>query len=41
LSDDVYAEFLERYRALLLEELEDERPYFFPFKRILFWARRG
>jgi trans-aconitate 2-methyltransferase len=36
---DLYAEFLERYRERLLAALEDTRPYFYPFKRILFRAR--
>ncbi|HKP86549.1 MAG TPA: methyltransferase domain-containing protein [Blastocatellia bacterium] len=36
---DIYALFLDRYRERLLDSLEDTRPYFFPFKRILFWAR--
>lgn len=41
LTEERYEEFVERYRALLLDELGVQRPYFFPFKRILFWARRG
>jgi trans-aconitate 2-methyltransferase len=36
----LFARFLERYRARLLPQLEDTRPFFYPFKRILFWARR-
>jgi trans-aconitate 2-methyltransferase len=39
LPPDLYARFFERYRERLLDSLEDARPYFFPFKRILFWAR--
>jgi trans-aconitate 2-methyltransferase len=35
-----YEVFVERYRARLVEELGDQRPYFYPFKRILCWARR-
>lgn len=35
-----FAEFLDRYRARLLPALRDARPYFYPFKRILLWARR-
>lgn len=35
-----YERFVERYRARLLETLGDERPYFYPFKRILLWGRR-
>jgi len=40
LPDVLYAQFVERYRARLLPRLADTRPYFFPFKRILLWARR-
>jgi trans-aconitate 2-methyltransferase len=29
-----------RYREALRARLPDERPFFFPFRRILFWARR-
>lgn len=36
----LYARFLERYRKLLFSVLRNERPYFYPFKRILFWALR-
>ena len=32
--------FLERYRAALVARLEDARPFFYPFKRILVWGRR-
>jgi trans-aconitate 2-methyltransferase len=39
LSDDVYDELVERYRARLVAELGDHRPYFYAFKRILFWAK--
>ena len=34
-----YDEFVARYRAALLDELGDERPYFYTFKRILFRGR--
>jgi trans-aconitate 2-methyltransferase len=40
LPADLYARFLERYRERLLPRLEDTRPHFFPFKRILLWAAR-
>jgi len=33
--------FLERYRERLLPRLADTRPFFYPFKRLLLWARRG
>lgn len=35
----LYGEFLESYRARLMVQLRDERPFFFPFQRILFWGR--
>jgi trans-aconitate 2-methyltransferase len=40
LPPDLMGAFLERYRERLLPLLEDTRPYFYPFKRILFWAIR-
>ncbi len=40
LAPDTYEEFLAAYRARLVSELGDERPFFYPFKRILFRARR-
>jgi trans-aconitate 2-methyltransferase len=33
--------FVARYREKLLPELEDERPYLYPFKRVLLWGRTG
>jgi len=38
MPSDLYPPFLERYRQRLLLQLEDRRPYFYAFKRILFWA---
>ena len=32
--------FLERYRERLMSQLPDTRPFFYPFRRILFWAAR-
>ena len=32
--------FVDAYRARLLERLDDARPFFFPFKRILCWGKR-
>lgn len=32
--------FLERYRERLMPQLPDTRPFFYPFRRILFWAAR-
>jgi trans-aconitate 2-methyltransferase len=39
LPPDVYDAFLEAYRRRLMPRLEASHPYFYPFKRILFWAR--
>jgi trans-aconitate 2-methyltransferase len=39
LPPDLWEDFLAGFRAQLLPQLEDARPYFFPFKRILLWAR--
>lgn len=33
--------FLSRYQERLFEVLPDERPFFFPFPRILLWGRAG
>jgi trans-aconitate 2-methyltransferase len=41
LAPEVYARFLERYREALLPKLPDERPFLYPFKRVLVWGRRG
>jgi trans-aconitate 2-methyltransferase len=38
---DAYERFLDEYRRRLLAELGDVAPYFYPFKRILFWAEKG
>jgi trans-aconitate 2-methyltransferase len=40
LPPPLFHQFLERYRKVLLKILSDQRPYFYPFKRILFWAVR-
>jgi trans-aconitate 2-methyltransferase len=39
-SSDDYAEFLREFRERLFGILPDERPFLYPFKRILFWADR-
>jgi trans-aconitate 2-methyltransferase len=41
LPEPVYERFLARYRELLAAELPDQRPFPFPFKRVLLWGRRG
>ena len=40
LPAELFDEFLGRYRERLLRRLDDERPYRYPFKRILFRAER-
>lgn len=35
---DLWPRFLERYRERLMPQLEDTRPFFYPFRRILFRA---
>jgi trans-aconitate 2-methyltransferase len=37
----VYDRFVNAYRARLLDRLEDARPFFYPFKRILCWGQRA
>ena len=38
---ELYEQYLATYRTRLMAELEDRRPYFYAFKRILFRAVRG
>lgn len=40
LSAELYAAFLDRYRERLFAAVPDERPLFYPFKRLLLWGRR-
>jgi trans-aconitate 2-methyltransferase len=40
LPADLYDTFVERYRDALVSVLGDRRPYFYAFKRILFWGRK-
>ena len=40
LRGDLYELFVDRYRERLMATLGDHRPYFYAFKRILFWARK-
>jgi trans-aconitate 2-methyltransferase len=40
LPPELYERFVERYRELLLPRLADSEPFFYTFKRILFWGRR-
>jgi trans-aconitate 2-methyltransferase len=39
LTEALYAQFVARYRERLHAALGDQRPYFYPFKRILLWGR--
>jgi trans-aconitate 2-methyltransferase len=41
LPPDLFESFLDRYRQRLVEVLGDRAPYFYRFKRILFWARQA
>jgi trans-aconitate 2-methyltransferase len=41
LPGDVYDRFVDAYRDRLLPRLEDARPFFYPFKRILCWGQRS
>jgi trans-aconitate 2-methyltransferase len=40
LTPELFDAFLARYRATLMSRLEEVRPFFYPFKRILVWGRR-
>ncbi len=37
---ELFPDFLARYRELLFAKLDDERPYFFTFRRLLLWAAK-
>lgn len=39
LSDADYQKFLGEFRERLFEKLPDEKPFFYPFKRIFIWGR--
>jgi trans-aconitate 2-methyltransferase len=40
LPSDLFDAFLDEYRRRLAARVDAERPFFFPFKRILLWARK-
>jgi trans-aconitate 2-methyltransferase len=40
LPDELFSEYLDRYRSRLVQTLGVQEPYFYPFKRILFWGAR-
>jgi trans-aconitate 2-methyltransferase len=37
---ETYEQFLKRYRERLMPRLEDRKPYFYAFKRVLVWGRK-
>jgi len=39
MSAEAFDRFVDEYRRRLVAELGDHRPYFYAFKRIIFWAR--
>lgn len=41
LPSDVYDRFVDEYRRRLLAQLDEARPFFYPFKRILCWGQRA
>jgi trans-aconitate 2-methyltransferase len=41
LRADLFDAFVEEYRRRLLDRLERDRPFLFPFKRILIWGQRS
>lgn len=40
MSEKDYNEFMQEYRERLFKQLPDEKPFFYPFKRILLWAKK-
>ena len=41
MPEDLFERFLTDYESILRSTLGDRRPYLYPFKRLLFWGRRG
>jgi trans-aconitate 2-methyltransferase len=41
MPDALFEQYLARYREVLLPQLDDRRPFFYAFKRILIWGRRA
>lgn len=41
LGEELFADFLRAYRQRVVAALPQKRPCFYPFKRILLWARRA
>jgi trans-aconitate 2-methyltransferase len=40
LPPELFARFVAEYARRLLPQLEDRRPFLYPFERILLWAAR-
>jgi len=40
LPNELYERFVDEYRRRLLAAIGDTAPYFYPFRRILFWGRK-
>lgn len=41
LSKEDYAIFLSKYKERLFKVLADEKPFFYPFKRVFIWGRKS
>lgn len=41
MSAELYARFLARYRERLMAKIEDRRPFFYAFKRVLIWGKKS
>jgi trans-aconitate 2-methyltransferase len=41
LPPELFATFVDEYRARLIARLDAQRPFFFPFNRILCWGQRS
>ncbi len=41
MSPELYSRFLARYRQRLMAKIEDRRPFFYAFKRVLIWGKKG
>ena len=41
LGEELYTNFLDRFHERLEADLGGQSPLFYPFKRVLLWARRA
>ncbi|WP_413580941.1 methyltransferase domain-containing protein [Bdellovibrio sp. HCB288] len=41
MSKTDYADFLQEYQSRLFQILPDDKPFFYPFKRVFIWARKA